>query len=137
MAKEPQQQSLSDFYWQNRLLITHIESDSSLQRWHKNIQQHISDIEARKLLILIHRNHKTFILNTMSTSSQPTELTSKTLNNEVSDLLANHSEKVLLVGLDGGLRNRYDTKTFTLEKALTEIDLMPMRQWEVKSNSLK
>jgi hypothetical protein len=59
-------------------------------------------------------------------------LASEQLSKEVSTLLCENQGMVILVGLDGGIKNRYVADTFTLEQAFNEIDLMPMRSLEIQ-----
>lgn len=120
------QQSLADFRWQHRLLVIHVDSANNLITIQNESQSHQNDFSDRKLLLLIHIKDKTWILNE-STVHNVTPL----LSNEVLKLINQNLDKVILIGLDGGIKNRYPAKTFSLQQALNEIDMMPMRLSEI------
>ena len=72
---------------------------------------------------LVRVKNKTWVFNisTFKTASPQ-------LNAEVLTTTEQNHGKVLLIGLDGGIKNRYPTQTFSLEQIFNEIDLMPMRR---------
>jgi hypothetical protein len=114
--------SLTEFKWQNRLLIIQVNSKKESSQLQDEIYYHSSDFNDRKLLMLISINDKTWILD--ATTAQTV---SPQLNHQVLKIINQNLEKVLLIGLDGGIKNRYTAKTFSLEQVFNEIDLMPMR----------
>jgi hypothetical protein len=126
-----EQQSIHDFKWKHRLLITQIVSDIELKHLQDKIRHHNRDVNARKLLVIVHLKHKTYVLDAPATNAFSTELASEVLSKEVSKLLSKNQGKVLLIGLDGSIKSRFAADTFALEQALAEIDLMPMRRIEI------
>ena len=120
------QDSLQNFRWQHRLLITQIDSKNELIKLQNEVQRHNNDFSDRRLLLLIHINDKTWILNESTTHS-----VSLLLSNEVLKVINQNLDKVILIGLDGGIKNRFPAKTFNLKQVFNEIDLMPMRRWEI------
>ena len=120
------QGSLTDFKWQNRVIIIQINSKKELSQLQDEIHYHSSDFNARKLLMLISINDKTWILD--ATTAQTV---SPQLNHQVLKTINQNLDNVLLIGLDGGIKNRYTAKTFSLEQVFNDIDLMPMRSREI------
>jgi hypothetical protein len=118
--------SLTEFKWQNRLLIIQVNSKKELSQLQDEIYYHSSDFNDRKLLMLISINDKTWILD--ATTAQTV---SPQLNHQVLKIINQNLDKVLLIGLDGGIKNRYTAKTFSLEQVFNDIDLMPMRSREI------
>jgi hypothetical protein len=127
-----QPQSLAEFKWQHRLLITQVDSEMELIKLQDKILHHSNDFNARKLLLLVHIKDQTFILNTTTQ-----QMASDSLHKEILITLKQNPNKSLLIGLDGGIKNHYPTKTFTAELAFDDIDLMPMRQAEIDWKTLK
>jgi hypothetical protein len=121
------QGSLTEFKWQNRLIIIQVNSKKELSQLQDEIYYHSSDFNACKLLMLISMNDKTWILD--ATTAQTV---SPQLNHQVLKTINQNLEKVLLIGLDGGIKNRYTAKTFSLEQVFNDIDLMPMRRLEIQ-----
>ena len=120
------QNFLSDFKWQHRLLIIQVDSESKLSTLRDEIQYYSSDFDARKLLMLIRIKNKVWILD-----ASTTQTVSPQLSEQVLETINQNLDKVLLIGLDGGIKNRYLANTFSLEQVFNEIDLMPMRRWEI------
>ena len=125
-TKVMSQDSLTDFKWQHRLLITQVDTKSELSKLRDEIQYHSSDFDARKLLMLIRIKDKTWILD-----ASTAQTVSPQLSDQVLETINQNLDKVLLIGLDGGIKNRYLANTFSLEQVFNEIDLMPMRRWEI------
>jgi hypothetical protein len=121
-----QPQFLAEFKWQHRLLITQVDSEMELITLQDKILHHSNNFNARKLLLLVHIKDQTFILNTTTQ-----QMASGSLHKEILITLKQNPNKSLLIGLDGGIKNHYSTKTFTAESAFDDIDLMPMRQAEI------
>lgn len=120
------QNFLSDFKWQHRLLIIQVDSESKLSTLRDEIQYYSSDFDARKLLMLIRIKNKVWILD-----ASTAQTVSPQLSEQVLETINQNLDNVLLIGLDGGIKNRYPANTFSLEQVFNEIDLMPMRRWEV------
>lgn len=127
MAKPSTLQSLGDLHWQHRLIIITVNSEKQWHQLKQNVQYHGQDIEARKLLFLVNKERQTHVL---SASGQ--YIPSPSLNSELAALSKLHPNKVLLIGLDGGIKKQYESRSFDLQKAFAEIDLMPMRRWEIE-----
>ncbi len=117
------QDSLTDFKWRHRLIIAHVDSEIKLSKLQDEAQHHSHKFNARKLMWLVRVKNKTWVFNisTFKTASPQ-------LNAEVLTTTEQNHGKVLLIGLDGGIKNRYPTQTFSLEQIFNEIDLMPMRR---------
>jgi hypothetical protein len=60
-----------------------------------------------------------------------TRIVSPQLSNEVLETINQNRNKVLLIGLDGSIKNSYPANTFNLEQVFNDIDLMPMRHREI------
>ena len=122
------QQSMHDFKWKHRLLITTVTSDTGLNQLQDEVRHHNRDINARKILVVVHLQNKTYVIDASAPDAFSKKLASDLLGKEVSTLLGENQGMVILVGLDGGIKSRYVADTFTLEQAFKEIDLMPMRR---------
>ena len=122
------QQSMHDFKWKHRLLITTVTSDTELNQLQDEVRYHSPDINARKLLVVVHLKNKTYVIDASAPDAFSKKLASDLLSKEVSTLLCENKDMVMLVGLDGGIKNRYVADTFTLKQAFNEIDLMPMQR---------
>jgi hypothetical protein len=122
------QQSMHDFKWKHRLLITTVTSESELNQIQDEVRYHHPDINARKILVVVHLQNKTYVIDVSTPDAFSKKLAADLLGKEVSTLLGENQGMVILVGLDGGIKSRYVADTFTLEQAFKEIDLMPMRR---------
>ena len=122
------QQSMHDFKWKHRLLITTVTSDTELNQLQDEVRYHSPDINARKVLVVVHLKNKTYVIDASAPDAFSKKLASDLLSKEVSKLLCENEDMVMLVGLDGGIKNRYVADTFTLKQAFNEIDLMPMQR---------
>jgi hypothetical protein len=122
------QQSVHDFKWKHRLLIITVTSDIELNQLQDEVRYQSPDINARKLLVVVHLKNKTYVIDASAPDAFSKKLASDLLSKEVSTLLCENKGMVMLVGLDGGIKNRYVADTFTLEQAFKEIDLMPMQR---------
>jgi len=122
------QHSMHDFKWKHRLLITTVTSDTELNQLQDEVRYHNRDINARKILMVVHLQNKTYVIDASAPDAFSKKLAADLLGKEVSTLLGENQGMVMLVGLDGGIKSRYVADTFTLEQAFKEIDLMPMRR---------
>ena len=127
-VKVSTQQSMHDFKWKHRLLITTVTSDTELNQLQDEVRYHSPDINARKVLVVVHLKNKTYVIDASAPDAFSKKLASDLLSKEVSTLLCENKDMVMLVGLDGGIKNRYVADTFTLKQAFNEIDLMPMQR---------
>jgi hypothetical protein len=124
-TKVTQQDSLTDFKWRHRLIITHVDSEIKWSKLQDEAQHHSHKFNARKLMWLVVVKNKTWVFN-ISTFKTASPL----LSAEVLTIVEQNLGKVLLIGLDGGIKNRYPIQTFSLEQIFNDIDLMPMRRIE-------
>ena len=126
------QQSMHDFKWKHRLLITTVTSDTELNQLQDEVRYHNRDINALKILVVVNLKNKTYVIDASAPGTFSKKLASDHLSKAVSTLLSENQGMVMLVGLDGGIKSRYIADTFTLEQAFNEIDLMPMRRLEIQ-----
>jgi hypothetical protein len=126
------QQSMHDFKWKHRLLITTVTSDTELNQLQDEVRYHHRDINARKILVVVHLQNKAYVIDASAPDAFSKKLAADLLSKEVSTLLCENQGMVMLVGLDGGIKSRYAADTFTLKQAFKEIDLMPMRRLEIQ-----
>jgi hypothetical protein len=131
-VKVSTQQSMHDYKWKHRLLITTVTSDTELNQLQDEVQYHNRDINARKIIVVVHLQNKTYIIDASAPDTSSKKLASDLLSKEAITLLSENQGMVMLVGLDGGIKSRYVADTFTLEQAFKEIDLMPMRRLEIQ-----
>jgi len=126
---------LSDYEWKNRIvLIVSDESKSILLE--EQLLEFKGDNQGfyeRKLLVLDVRKDR-FRRISFSNSDRITEdwEYSSKLFNEFSD--KNSVFKVLLIGLDGGVKERYKNETFPKSKLFEAIDGMFLRKLELNQN---
>ncbi len=114
-------QELKDYRWKNRILLL-CEKDKALVQSEKQVRAFEAfpkELEERKLVILIYRNgilmDKDF----------------KILKNNVYSLENKGFQKVLLIGLDGGVKWEGELPVKP-DKIFEIIDSMPMRRAEMK-----
>jgi hypothetical protein len=131
-VKVSTQQSMHDYKWKHRLLITTVTSDTELNQLQDEVQYHNRDINARKIIVVVHLQNKTYIIDASAPDTSSKKLASDLLSKEAITLLSENQGMVMLLGLDGGIKSRYVADTFTLEQAFNEIDLMPMRRLEIQ-----
>jgi hypothetical protein len=126
------QQSMHNYKWKHRLLITTVTSDTELNQLQDEVRYHNRDISARKILVVVHLKNKTYVIDASAPDTSSKKLASDLLSKEAITLLSENQGMVMLLGLDGGIKSRYVADTFTLEQAFKEIDLMPMRRLEIQ-----
>jgi hypothetical protein len=131
-VKVSTQLSMHDYKWKHRLLITTVTSDTELNQLQDEVQYHNRDINARKIIVVVHLQNKTYIIDASAPDTSSKKLASDLLSKEAITLLSENQGMVMLLGLDGGIKSRYVADTFTLEQAFNEIDLMPMRRLEIQ-----
>ena len=108
------------------MLITQVDTENELRQLREQIYYHSSDFSNRKLSMLVRIKDKTWIVN-ISTI----QIASPLLSAEVLNIISQNLNKVLLIGLDGSIKHRYPTPTFSLQQVFNHIDLMPMRRGEL------
>jgi len=106
---------LSDFKWENRLIITFDIPKKDFAKVSP------TDLKDRKVLFFA------FESGNLINSNFEGEI-------EISEFLKLHEKyqaDYFLIGLDGGVKSSGKSKDFSLEKLMKQIDSMPMRQSEL------
>ncbi|HKJ49362.1 MAG TPA: DUF4174 domain-containing protein [Christiangramia sp.] len=120
-------QSLSEYQWENRLIVIFTDSDNSekFQNQMEILNEDQKGLEDRKLKVLqaIPGNHQ--IVFPQKTNWQNSNLYQK--KESKTDF------EVILIGLDGGVKLR-QTKPVETKQLFGLIDSMPMRQAEMRRN---
>jgi hypothetical protein len=117
----PNQKSPKDFIWENRILI--IQSGETDFDWlDENLKK---DLITRKLLVFQFEGDRL-----AKTNFEGKVDASKFL--EMVESKTTKSNHWVLIGLDGGIKNRGSKPVFPVE-IFRIIDSMPMRQSEIKS----
>jgi hypothetical protein len=126
---EPELSSLKSLRWDHRLIIGVLPDEKSASDFHAGIEAHMPAIRERKLAILVWvdgEKKERWILSQLKTDNAHTT----DLRREIVAKL--QGKPIALIGLDGGVKSRYELKTFSWEKVFAEIDSMPMRQQELR-----
>lgn len=115
--KGAQDNQLSQYYWENRVLITTIASAQELTSLEQQLQKLWPEFEERKLIVFTIYKERSYALTPQSSYSKKNiEEITKRLNNR----------HTLLIGLDGGSKAIYDS--FDSKQIFADIDAMPMRR---------
>ncbi|WP_166425634.1 DUF4174 domain-containing protein [Paraglaciecola sp. 20A4] len=120
---------LADFQWQNRVLLSQVASKAVLAKWQAYAAYQQVDLTARKLVVFVQVDKAVYRL-----APQQDQLTSVHLRQDILTLLNRHADTVLLIGLDGGIKQYYPLNDFSLEQVFADVDLMPMRKAEIGNN---
>lgn len=115
--------------WKNRLVLI-ISSDSNSEIFKKQLQELSADkkgLKSRKLIIYKILPENLQIPNKDNTWVYNSEL-------YASYTKSGEPFKVILIGLDGGVKLEQNT-VLTTEELFSKIDAMPMRQSELKNNN--
>lgn len=120
-------QNLSDHRWKNRLILI-LTNDTSLSEYQKQLDEFRSQEKGmgERKLIVYHITPTQYRAGLGTTSDWH-------MSNKLY-LQFHEKEKdfaVLLIGLDGGVKLRQN-KLLTCEKLFSAIDIMPMRQAEMR-----
>ncbi|QYA25062.1 DUF4174 domain-containing protein [Gramella sp. MT6] len=119
-------QSLSEYQWENRLLVIFTEAEDSKEYKEqvKELESEIIGLKDRKLLIIqsLPQKHKTVL---------PEESGWKDSNLYQKMKKSGESFEVILIGLDGGVKLRQN-EVLETKKLFDLIDSMPMRQAEMR-----
>ena len=120
-------QALSDFQWENRLIVVFTETENSekFQDQMEILQKDDKGLNNRKLKVIHSIPGKHQIVFPQKTNWQSSTLFEK--KESASDF------EVILIGLDGGVKLR-QTEPIGTEKLYGLIDSMPMRQAEMRKN---
>jgi hypothetical protein len=116
-VKSAQEKQLSQYYWENRVLITTIKSAQALTSLEEQLTELWPAFEERKLIVFAIYKKRIYQLSPQSSDSkQSVQEATKRLN----------SRHTLLIGLDGGSKAVYDS--FDNKQIFADIDAMPMRR---------
>lgn len=116
-VKSAQEKQLSQYYWENRVLITTIKSAQALTSLEEQLIELWPAFEERKLIVFAIYKKRIYQLSPQSSDSkQSVQEATKRLN----------SRHTLLIGLDGGSKAVYDS--FDNKQIFADIDAMPMRR---------
>lgn len=120
-VKSAQESQLSQYYWENRVLITTIKSAQELTSLEQQLTKLWPEFEERKLVVFAIYQERSYQLTPQSSySKQSVQEATKRLNNR----------HTLLIGLDGGSKAVYDS--FDNKQIFADIDAMPMRRSRLK-----
>ena len=121
-------QDIKKHQWENRVLLVFTDDKKSDNFKHqiKILSENKKELIERKLVIY------QFTENDFTTDFSEVWFSSNSMFKKY--VHTNDSFKVLLLGLDGGIKLEQD-KILSLEKLFTIIDGMPMRRSELKSKN--
>lgn len=110
-----------DYYrWQNRLVLTTVNSDEELRALQKMLRAYLPEYDERKLAIFaVVPNNAVVEVKDTGVSPAPLDLT----------LIVKRMQNrhTLLIGLDGGNKSAYEQ--FDQQQIFADIDAMPMRRF--------
>lgn len=127
----PQYQTMYDLTWKHRVLVTQVTTETELKELQNDIGYYYEDTQVRKIILLVQFKNNTYTLVPAAPNTFTQQQTSVSLSKEVAKMLSENHRKTLLIGLDGGIKSDYATKSFRLQQAFQDIDLMPMRRFEL------
>ncbi|MDG1276080.1 MAG: DUF4174 domain-containing protein [Algoriphagus sp.] len=110
---------LNDFKWENRLIVTF----DIPKNYFESVNP--SDLKERKLLFFAFESGNLINSNFKGEIDQ----------SEFLKLHEKYGSEYFLIGLDGGIKSMGQSKDFSLEKLIKQIDSMPMRQSELKKKT--
>ena len=129
MSQNMYAQSISDFQWENRLILAFTDSVESqiFQKQLKIFKDKREAFEDRKLLFIqvVPNKHRIIFPQTSAWQS------SKVFENNKKE---EGAFEIILIGLDGGVKLR-QTEILETKKLFDLIDSMPMRQAEMHRNN--
>lgn len=120
--------SRNDLLWNYRILLLQTEEPEAFL---KECQKKTDALADRKLLVVVFPTRSSagssaFYLN------QDLEMAPE-LARQLQQTLGD--QYAVLIGLDGGVKARFSSKSFSLEKTFARIDSMPMRQQELQNRN--
>ncbi|MBN2647682.1 MAG: DUF4174 domain-containing protein [Thiotrichales bacterium] len=115
-------ENLTPFLWQNRILL--IRAGADAKTWQSLLQEHQAQIEERHIYW--------FIVDQSPVSSNFTGVLGSDFAAHLQQHYAFAEDRVLLIGKDGGIKERSEVLDFNFIYA--KIDAMPMRQQEMRIN---
>jgi hypothetical protein len=127
-CSQAQIKDLSDFQWENRLLIIYTisNSPSTLENQLVQIKKATKDFAARDLKVIILQIEKVKIWNSLASHQLTYDQITEDLN-----ISADQSYQNLLIGKDGGVKLR-QASPISNQELFNTIDAMPMRQREMR-----
>lgn len=124
---------LSEFEWKNRVLLTVSNSNSSLLASEQMtvFNSNAKGFKERKLILfeIQPERYRKITVNDMSIIKTDWKYSNKPF---LKYKLKKARFKVLLIGLDGGIKNTKTNKIFTQRDLFAIIDGMPMRKRELR-----
>lgn len=124
-AKPVIETELASLVWQNRVVIGNPKSQHSQQALIELLDTFEAQVDARKLIFILPVKDKWlgFPKKQLSFNSQSIE----------AKLTSPSAKEYILIGLDGGVKQRFNATEFDLEQIFNLIDIMPMRRQELES----
>lgn len=119
--------TLQDFRWQKRLLLVHPSDEAALNQLTVLIDQHQSEITERKLQIFVTWRNRLLTFPEAEHNLKATEVLRE---------LVGQQAQMLLIGLDGGIKQNDEQVPINFDKIFALIDGMPMRQSELREAEL-
>ncbi len=126
-GKEMELNTLQSLQWKHRLIIGTLPNDAAAKMFQQQMAPHHAGLRDRKLAVLLRIQSPApgrWMLSGLDDKFSAGERLSK----ELDRLL--QTQPLALIGLDGGVKARYELATFAWQQVFTEIDAMPMRQRE-------
>ncbi|MFY7669589.1 DUF4174 domain-containing protein [Tenacibaculum sp. MEBiC06402] len=126
---------LSEYKWKNRLVLIITNGNSNLRKQQLNeFQSRLKEFEERKLIFfeIQPKRYRKIPLKIKTKEQDNWFYTAQPYEKHKSK---NTDFKVLLIGLDGGIKKQKTNKILTQEQLFTIIDGMPMRRRELKRNN--
>lgn len=122
-------QSLSEYQWENRLVIILTENESSekLSKQLKIFEKNINGLKDRKLMILHSTPKKQREIFPEESGWQDSKLYQEMKESQL-------TFEIVLIGLDGGVKLR-QTEVLETKKLFDLIDSMPMRKAEIQNKN--
>ncbi len=119
-------EKLEQLRWQNRIIIVKAVNND-LSSITDTLNQKKTKIDDRDILWFVVSNSAN---NSITSNYQG--MLSKTLYTQVSSLLSNSNQDVILIGKDGDIKSK--SRSLDLQKIFTQIDAMPMRILEMQTD---
>lgn len=130
-----QELDLSEFEWKNRVVLIITNGNSSLREQQLDeLHSSLREFEERKLVFFeIQPQRYRRISLKLKDEKQDNWIYSEQPYEKYK--LKKSKFKVLLIGLDGGIKNKRTKKIFTQKELFSIIDGMPMRRRELKRSN--
>ncbi|AUC15758.1 hypothetical protein BTO06_11625 [Tenacibaculum sp. SZ-18] len=129
-----QELDLPEYEWKNRVVLIITNGNSSLRKQQLyELHSSLREFEERKLAFFeIQPQRYRRISLKLKTENQDNWIYSEQPYEKYKSKKSKF--KVLLIGLDGGIKNKRTKKIFTQKELFSIIDGMPMRRRELKRN---